>query len=42
MSLSGWQGSIMIEGMVIDINDKQLATLTQLRSFLEGTATVDL
>ena len=32
----------MIEGMVIDMNDKQLATLTQLRLFLEGTATVDL
>ncbi len=31
----------MMESMVIDMNDKQLATLTQLRGFLEGTATVD-
>src|SRR5258706_1175970 len=31
----------MIEGMVIDMNDKQLATLAQLQAFLEGTTTVD-
>ena len=40
MSLSGLLGSIMMRGMVIDMNDKQLATLAQLRAFLDGTAVV--
>lgn len=31
----------MIEGMVIDMNDKQLATLAQVKAFLEGTTAVD-
>ena len=31
----------MIEGMVIDMNDKQLATLAQVKAFLKGTTTVD-
>ena len=31
----------MIEGMVIDMNDKQLATLGQVKAFLKGTTTVD-
>ena len=30
-----------MEGMVIDMNDKQLATLAQLRAFLDGTTAVD-
>src|SRR5665213_2090466 len=33
--------SIMMEGMVIDMNDKELATLAQLQAFLEGTTAVD-
>ena len=41
MSLNGWLESIMIRGMVIDMNDKQLATLTQVKAFLEGTTAVD-
>jgi hypothetical protein len=41
MSLSGQLVSIMMRGMVIDMNDKQLATLAQLRAFLEGTTAVD-
>jgi len=31
----------MMRGMVIDMNDKQLATLAQLQAFLEGTTAVD-
>ena len=31
----------MMRGMVIDMNDKQLATLAQLQAFLDGTTTVD-
>ena len=31
----------MIEGMVIDMNDKQLATLAEVKAFLKGTTTVD-
>ena len=31
----------MMRGMVIDMNDKQLNTLAQLRAFLEGTIAVD-
>ena len=34
-------GSIMIRGMVIDMNDKQLLTLAQLRAFVDGTVAVD-
>jgi transposase InsO family protein len=30
-----------MRGMVIDMNDKQLATLAQLQAFLDGTAAVD-
>src|SRR5438046_9965276 len=41
MSLSRLAGSIMIEGMVIDRDDKQLATLVQVKAFLKGTRTVD-
>ena len=41
MSLSGLLGSIMMRGMVIDMNDKQLATLAQLQAFLDGTTAVD-
>ena len=32
----------MIEGMVIDMNDKQLASLAQVKAFLEGTTALDL
>ena len=31
----------MMEGMVIDMNDKQLATLAQVKAFLAGTMAVD-
>src|SRR3954447_893835 len=31
----------MMRGMVIDMNDKQLRTLAQLRAFLDGTVTID-
>jgi len=31
----------MMRGMVIDMNDKQLATLAQLQAFVNGTAAVD-
>jgi hypothetical protein len=31
----------MMEYMVIDMNDKQLATLAQLQAFLDGTTPVD-
>jgi transposase InsO family protein len=34
-------GSIMMRGMVIDMNDEQLHTLAQLQAFLDGTAAVD-
>jgi hypothetical protein len=40
MSLSGWLGSIIIGGMVIDMNDQHLATLAQVKAFLEGTTAV--
>ena len=30
----------MMQGMVIDMNDKQLATLAQLQAFLDGTTVV--
>lgn len=30
----------MMRGMVIDMNDKKLHTLAQLRAFLEGTVAV--
>jgi hypothetical protein len=41
MSLNVQLGSIMIRGMVIDMNDKQLLTLAQLRAFVDGTVAVD-
>jgi transposase InsO family protein len=41
MSLSGLLGSIIIRGMVIDMNDRQLHTLGQLLAFLDGTMAVD-
>jgi transposase InsO family protein len=31
----------MMRGMVIDMNDKQLRTLAQLRAFLDGTVAID-
>jgi len=31
----------MMRGMVIDMNDKQLHTLAQLQSFLDGTAAME-
>lgn len=31
----------MIRGMVIDLNDKQLTTLMQLQTFLDGTLALD-
>ncbi len=31
----------MMRGMVIDMNDKQLATLAQLQAFLNGTVAVE-
>jgi len=34
-------GSIMMRGMVIDMDDKQLLTLAQLQAFLNGTVAVD-
>jgi transposase InsO family protein len=40
-SLNGQLGSIMMRGMVIDMNDEQLQTLAELRAFLDGTVTVD-
>ena len=39
--LNGRQRSIMMRGMVIDMNDNQLHTLDQLRAFLGGTVAVD-
>ena len=41
MGLNGRLRSIMIRGMVIDMNDKQLATLAQLQTVLEGTTALD-
>jgi hypothetical protein len=41
MSLGGWLGSITMQGMVINMNDRQLRTLAQLQAFLEGTPAVD-
>ena len=31
----------MMRGMVIDMNDEQLHTLTRLQAFLDGTIEVD-
>ena len=31
----------MMQGMVIDMNDEQLHTVTQLHAFLDGTIEVD-
>ena len=41
MSLNVRLGSIMIRGMVIDMNDQQLLTLAQLQAFVDGTVAVD-
>lgn len=41
MSLSGLLGSITMQGMVIQMNDRQLQTLAQLQAFLDGTLAVD-
>src|SRR5829696_4099759 len=41
MSLSGLLLSIMMLGMVIDMNDRQFNTLVQLQAFLDGTMAVD-
>jgi hypothetical protein len=41
MSLSGQLGSIMMQSMVIQMNDRQLQTLAQLQAFLDGTTAVD-
>ena len=41
MSLKAQLGSIMIRGMVIDMNDQQLLTLAQLQAFVDGTVAVD-
>jgi hypothetical protein len=41
MSLNGQLGSIMMRGMVIDMNDEQLHTLADLQAFLDGTVAVD-
>jgi transposase InsO family protein len=41
MSLSGSLGSITMQGMVIQMNDRQLQTLAQLQAFLDGTTAVD-
>ena len=40
LSLNVQLGSIMMRGMVIDMNDKALNTLTRLRAFLDGTVAV--
>ena len=40
LSLIAWLGSIMMRGMVIDMNDRALQTLAQLRAFLDGTQAV--
>lgn len=37
----GWPASIIIRGMVIEMNDKQLATLAQVKTFLAGTTALD-
>jgi len=41
LSLNGWLGTIMMQGMVIDMNDGPLHTLAQLQAFLGGTIAVD-
>src|SRR5665213_1477714 len=41
MSLSRELGSIMMQSMVIQMNDRQLQTLAQLQAFLDGTTAVD-
>jgi hypothetical protein len=41
MSLSRPPGSIMMRGMVIEMNDEQLSTLADLQGFLNGTVTMD-
>jgi len=42
MSLEGASESIMMQGMVIDMNDAKLRTLDQVRAFLQGTVALDL
>ena len=34
-------GSIIMRGMVIDMNDEQLQTLAELQAFLDGTVTME-
>ena len=41
MSLNGVLDSIMMRSMVIEMNDQQLLTLTQLTAFLGGTVAMD-
>jgi len=41
MSLNDALRSIMMRGMVIDMNDAKLQTLDELRAFLDGTLTVE-
>src|SRR5487761_2213719 len=41
LSLNGQLGSIMMRGMVIDMNDEQLHTRAELQDFLDGTVAVD-
>jgi transposase InsO family protein len=41
MSLERASESIMMRGMVIDMNDAKLQTLEQLRAFLNGTLTIE-
>ena len=41
MSLNGVLDSIMMRSMVLEMNDQQLLTLTQLTAFLGGTVAVD-
>lgn len=40
LSLNGWLVSIMMRGVVIDMNDAKLQTLDQVRAFLKGTVVV--
>lgn len=40
LSLNGSLVSIMMRGMVIDMNDAKLQTLDQVRAFLKGTVVV--
>ncbi|MHB1585630.1 MAG: hypothetical protein ACYCRH_02185 [Acidiferrobacteraceae bacterium] len=41
MSLNERPGSIMMRGMVIDMNDEQLRTLADFQAFLTGTVAMD-